>query len=210
MNTKRNYLLLTPGPLSTSETVREAMLQDWCTWDKDYNEGIVTPIRKGLLAIAGLDEDEYTDVLLQGSGTYCVEATIGAAVKPTDKLLILANGAYGKRMAQIAKYYHIDHVLVSLHETELITGEVARRALEENPGITIRKTGDFITLYISRENHLADDGSTKPKEYSLDRNGQIKHKEKMEADDYEVYAKLKEEIENGVKKLNEMYSNIYE
>ena len=40
MNTKRNYLLLTPGPLSTSETVREAMLQDWCTWDKDYNEGI--------------------------------------------------------------------------------------------------------------------------------------------------------------------------
>ena len=120
MNTKRNYLLLTPGPLSTSETVREAMLQDWCTWDKDYNEGIVTPIRKGLLAIAGLDEDEYTDVLLQGSGTYCVEATIGAAVKPTDKLLILANGAYGKRMAQIAEYYHIDHVLISLHETELV------------------------------------------------------------------------------------------
>ena len=136
MNTKRNYLLLTPGPLSTSETVREAMLQDWCTWDKDYNEGIVTPIRKGLLAIAGLDEDEYTDVLLQGRGTYCVEATIGAAVKPTDKLLILANGAYGKRMAQIAEYYHIDHVLVSLHETELVTGEVARKALEANPDIT--------------------------------------------------------------------------
>lgn len=136
MNTKRNYLLLTPGPLSTSETVREAMLQDWCTWDKDYNEGIITPIRKGLLAIAGLDEDEYTDVLLQGSGIYCVEATIGAAVKPTDKLLILANGAYGKRMAQIAEYYHIDHVLVSLHETELVTGEVARKALEANPDIT--------------------------------------------------------------------------
>lgn len=136
MNTKRNYLSLTPGPLSTSETVREAMLQDWCTWDKDYNEGIVTPIRKGLLAIAGLDEDEYTDVLLQGSGTYCVEATIGTAVKPTDKLLILANGAYGKRMAQIAEYYHIDHVLVSLHETELVTGEVARKALEANPDIT--------------------------------------------------------------------------
>lgn len=132
----RNYLLLTPGPLSTSETVREAMLQDWCTWDKDYNEGIVTPIRKGLLAIAGVDGNEYTNVLLQGSGTYCVEATIGAAVGPNDKLLILANGAYGERMAEIARYYHLDHVLVSLHETELITGEVARKALEENPGIT--------------------------------------------------------------------------
>lgn len=132
----RNYLLLTPGPLSTAETVHAAMLQDWCTWDKDYNEGIVTPIRKGLLSIAGLDEKEYTTVLLQGSGTYCVEATIGASVKPTDKLLILANGAYGDRMADIARYYQIDYVQISLHETELITGEVARRALEANPGIT--------------------------------------------------------------------------
>ena len=74
----RNYLLLTPGPLSTSETVKEAMLQDWCTWDKDYNEGIVTVIRKELLEVAGLDEKEYTTVLLQGSGTYGVEATLGA------------------------------------------------------------------------------------------------------------------------------------
>ena len=54
----RNYLLLTPGPLSTSQTVREAMLQDWCTWDKDYNEGIVTVIRKELLEVAGLEEKE--------------------------------------------------------------------------------------------------------------------------------------------------------
>lgn len=133
---ERNYLLLTPGPLSTTETVRKAMLQDWCTWDKDYNEGIVTPLRKGLLEIAGLNPEKYTDVLLQGSGTYCVEATIGAAVRPEDKLLILANGAYGKRMAQIAEYYKINYVLVSLSETELITGEIAQKALEENPDIT--------------------------------------------------------------------------
>ena len=133
---ERNYLLLTPGPLSTSGTVREAMLQDWCTWDKDYNEGIVSPIRKGLLALAGLDEREYTDVLLQGSGTYCVEATIGATVRPTDKLLILANGAYGERMARIADYYGIHYVLVSLRETELVTGEVARVALKAHPDVT--------------------------------------------------------------------------
>ena len=129
-------MLLTPGPLSTSESVRHAMLQDWCTWDKDYNEGIVTPLRHDLLAIAGLDEADYTTVLLQGSGTYCVEATIGATVRPEDKLLILANGAYGKRMAQIADYYKLNYVLVSLGETELVTGEVARKALEANPGVT--------------------------------------------------------------------------
>lgn len=133
---ERNYLLLTPGPLSTSDTVRQTMMQDWCTWDKDYNEGIVTPLRRDLLEIAGLDEAKYTTVLLQGSGTYCVEATIGATVRPADRLLILANGAYGQRMARIADYYGINYSLVSLPETELVTGEVARRALEQYPDVT--------------------------------------------------------------------------
>lgn len=132
----RNYLLLTPGPLSTSETVRQAMLQDWCTWDKDYNEGVVSVIRKDLLEVAGLNENKYTTVLLQGSGTYGVEATIGACVRSSDKLLVVANGAYGKRMAVIAEYYKLNYVLVSLKETELVTAEIVEQALRENPGVT--------------------------------------------------------------------------
>ncbi|MEI3559122.1 MAG: 2-aminoethylphosphonate--pyruvate transaminase [Akkermansia muciniphila] len=131
----RNYLLLTPGPLSTSASVRQAMLQDWCTWDKDYNEGVVTVIREQLLKLAGLDE-EYTTVLLQGSGTYAVEATLSCAVRPQDKLLIVANGAYGKRMGDIARRHGLDHVLVSLKETAPVTPEAVRRALEEHPDIT--------------------------------------------------------------------------
>ena len=81
------YILLTPGPLTTSETVKEAMLTDWCTWDADYNVHIVEEIRKSLVALATKQTDEYTSVLLQGSGTYCVEAVIGSTVKPGDKLL---------------------------------------------------------------------------------------------------------------------------
>lgn len=46
------YLLLTPGPLTTSETVKEAMMTDWCTWDADYNVHIVEEIRKSLVALA--------------------------------------------------------------------------------------------------------------------------------------------------------------
>lgn len=134
----RNYLLLTPGPLSTSQTTREAMLHDWCTWDKDYNEGIVTPIREELLRLAGQDpfDTEYTTVLLQGSGTYGVEAALTCSVKPTDKLLIVSNGAYGDRMAEIARYAGLPHVQVSLKETEQVTPEIVGKALADNPGIT--------------------------------------------------------------------------
>ena len=73
------YILLTPGPLSTSKTVRQAMLRDWCTWDDDYNLGVVQVIRQKLveLATASQHQAEYTSVLMQGSGTFAVESRIG-------------------------------------------------------------------------------------------------------------------------------------
>lgn len=82
--------------------------------------------------------------------------------------------------------------------------------LKDNLDVTIRKTNDFITLYLSKGNHTINDSSPQIREYSLDKNGQIKHKEKMDTVDYEIYDQLKDEIANGVKKLNEMYSNLYE
>lgn len=84
------YILLTPGPLTTSQTVKEAMLTDWCTWDEDYNLHIVEEIRKSLVSLATQHTGDYTSILLQGSGTYCVEAVIGSVIKPADKLLILS------------------------------------------------------------------------------------------------------------------------
>jgi len=106
------YILLTPGPLSTSPTVRAALLRDWCTWDDDYNLGIVTPIREGLVKIASATKPEdYTAVLMQGSGTFSVEAMIGTAVPADGKLLVLANGEYGNRLGRIAQTLKINTVV---------------------------------------------------------------------------------------------------
>lgn len=109
MNLDNPYILLTPGPLSTSPTVRSAMLRDWCTWDDDYNLGVVTPIREGLVKLAtSLKPQDYTTVLMQGSGTFSVEAMIGSAVARDGRLLVLANGEYGNRLGRIAKTLGID------------------------------------------------------------------------------------------------------
>ncbi|MBN8456473.1 MAG: 2-aminoethylphosphonate--pyruvate transaminase [Verrucomicrobia bacterium] len=106
------YLLLTPGPLSTSPTVRQAMLRDWCTWDDDYNVGVVTPIREGLVKLATATRpQDYTTVLMQGSGTFSVEAMIGTAVPRDGKLLVLANGEYGNRLGRIAITLGIETVI---------------------------------------------------------------------------------------------------
>lgn len=132
----RPYLLLTPGPLTTTETVKSAMMSDWCTWDKDYNEGIVEVIRKGLVELATSRPEEYTAVLMQGSGTFCVEATLGSVVRPEDYLLVAANGAYGKRMGTIAEYYKLNCHVMKFEETEAVNPQALDEYLETHPDVT--------------------------------------------------------------------------
>ena len=97
-----DYKLLTPGPLTTTETVKKEMMFDHCTWDDDYKQ-ITQKIRKELLKLAHVSEEEYTAVLMQGSGTFGVESVIGSSVGDQEKILVCANGAYGERMAEIAQ-----------------------------------------------------------------------------------------------------------
>ncbi|MDR2753636.1 MAG: 2-aminoethylphosphonate--pyruvate transaminase [Oscillospiraceae bacterium] len=130
------YILLTPGPLSTSKGVRNALLRDWCTWDADYNEEIVQNIRRRLVAIATDRTDEYTVVLMQGSGSFSVEATLGSAVPRDGKILLITNGAYGKRMVQIAKVLQINYIEYALPEIEAPDPERVATLLAENPDIT--------------------------------------------------------------------------
>lgn len=132
----RPYLLLTPGPLTTSETVKTAMMTDWCTWDEDYNVHIVEEIRTGLVKMATKKIDEYTAILMQGSGTYSVEATLGSVITPKHKLLILSNGAYGDRMGNIAEYHGMNYDMLAFEETEQVSVEYVDDYLAHNAEIT--------------------------------------------------------------------------
>lgn len=134
MNLDNPYLLLTPGPLSTTPTVRKAMLRDWCTWDADYNE-IVQKIRSGLLAI-GKASDEYTAVLMQGSGSFSVEAVLWTALTPQSHLLIVSNGAYGQRMAKMASMMGAKSTLLPFAENTRPSVEAVEEALSSKKGIT--------------------------------------------------------------------------
>ena len=98
-----NYKLLTPGPLTTSKTVKEEMMVDHCTWDNDYKQ-ITQWIRGELLELAHVSPEEYTAVLMQGSGTFGVESAITSSVGRDGKVLILSNGAYGERQEDICKH----------------------------------------------------------------------------------------------------------
>jgi 2-aminoethylphosphonate-pyruvate transaminase len=129
------YLLLTPGPLSTSKTVKAAMLKDWCTWDNDYND-LVQSIRFRLVELATHETDQYTSVLMQGSGTFSVESVIGSVVPEGGKLLVITNGAYGQRMVQIAKILKISYEVYDVNEQTIPEPFVVERMLTDDISIT--------------------------------------------------------------------------
>lgn len=133
-----DYLLLTPGPLSTTATVRAAMLQDSCTWDADYNQGVVEPIRRELVRLATGPEyqSDYSAVLLQGSGSYVVESVLGSAIGVDECLLIINNGAYGARMGEMARCLGLRHHQLDCGETTRPEPAAIEAMLACHPEIT--------------------------------------------------------------------------
>jgi 2-aminoethylphosphonate-pyruvate transaminase len=128
------YLLLTPGPLSTSKAVKAAMLRDWCTWDADYN-GLVQNLRVRLVKLATAAPG-YTAALMQGSGTFAVESTVGSLLPQDGTLMVLANGAYGLRIAKIAGYLKIPCVLVDFGEVAPVDPGRVAAELAAHPEVT--------------------------------------------------------------------------
>jgi 2-aminoethylphosphonate-pyruvate transaminase len=126
--------LLTPGPLTTSATVKSAMLHDWGSRDAGFI-AINNRMRRRLVDLIGGGED-FTTVPMQGSGTFAVEAMLGSFVGRKDKLLILINGAYGKRMAKICEYYHRTVALLEWPEDQPVDPVRVKQALDADPAIT--------------------------------------------------------------------------
>ena len=129
------YKLLTPGPLTTTETVKEEMLFDHCTWDDDYKQ-ITQRIRAGLLKLGHVSEPEYTAVLMQGSGTFGVESVLTSVVGREDKVLIAANGAYGLRMTDICRHAGVNYTLYEQSNDKQPDPERIAALLAEDPAVT--------------------------------------------------------------------------
>jgi 2-aminoethylphosphonate-pyruvate transaminase len=100
-NFSRDPILLTPGPLTTSLATKTAMLRDWGSWDSGFN-AVTGIVRERLLAVVEA-AGSHVCVPMQGSGTFAVEAAVNTLVPRDGHLLVLINGAYGRRLAKLAQ-----------------------------------------------------------------------------------------------------------
>lgn len=132
-NDKRE-ILLTPGPLTTTETVREAMMKDWGSRDANFI-ALTARVRERLVDIAGGGAD-LAAVPLQGSGTFALEAAVGTFVPRDGKLLVVINGAYGHRIAQIAEILGRSVTMLETAEDDPSDPDDVAAVLAHDPDIT--------------------------------------------------------------------------
>ena len=134
---QKQKILFTPGPLTTSRTVKEAMMEDMGSRDHAFMSA-VKAIRNGLLKLAQVSKEEgYECVIIQGSGTFGIESVISSVVSQQDVLLVLANGAYGERIVNMANVHRLHFLTLRFEENEIVSPSHVEDFLSVHPEITM-------------------------------------------------------------------------
>ena len=130
----KDPILLTPGPLTTTLQTKQAQLRDYGSRDIAFIEmtaGLVTQLNDILHG-----GDDHACVLMQGSGTFSVEAALGTLVPKTGHILVCINGEYGKRIAKICEIIQRRHKILSTAEDQPTTAKMVDEALAADPSLT--------------------------------------------------------------------------
>lgn len=139
MQIKRN-ILLNPGPATTTDTVKLAqVVPDICPREKEFAE-LMKKLRSDLLKIVHADPREYTAVLFCGSGTMNIDVCINSLLPEGKKVLIVNNGAYSSRAAEICEYYGLPHINLKFPVDQIPDLLEIEETLKQNPDIALVHT----------------------------------------------------------------------
>ena len=139
MNIKRN-VLLNPGPSTTTDTVKMAqVVPDICPREKEFG-GLMKELREDLVKIVHGDLNKYTSVLFCGSGTINIDVCINSLLPEGKKVLVVNNGAYSERAAEICKYYGLPHINLKFPIDQRPDLKLVEETLKENPDIALVHT----------------------------------------------------------------------
>ncbi|TQV76368.1 2-aminoethylphosphonate--pyruvate transaminase [Denitrobaculum tricleocarpae] len=131
---ENHEFLLTPGPLTTSKSVKAAMQRDWGSWDQPFID-LTAEICTGLNTMAG-GGDDFVCVPIQGSGTFAVEAMLGTMVPRGGHCAVLVNGAYGERIVKILEVMGRCCTILRSPETKAYDVAALDEALRDDCTIT--------------------------------------------------------------------------
>ncbi|MCZ6558767.1 MAG: 2-aminoethylphosphonate--pyruvate transaminase [SAR324 cluster bacterium] len=131
----RDKALYTPGPLSTSQTVKQAMQRDLGSRDTTFI-ALIQEIRERLLEIGEVAGKGYKTIIVQGSGTFGIEAVLGSITPPDGHWLVIVNGSYGRRIVEINRVLGIQTTVLEFPENKKPSVAEVAASLDKDPTIT--------------------------------------------------------------------------
>lgn len=136
LNIKRN-VLLNPGPATTTDTVKMAQIvPDICPREKEFADRMAQ-FRKDILGVVHADPNEYTSVLFCGSGTICIDVCVNSLLPEGRKMLIVDNGAYSSRAAEVCRCYGLPHIDLKSSVNDIPDLKAIEEALEADSDIAV-------------------------------------------------------------------------
>lgn len=136
LNIRRN-VLLNPGPATTTDTVKMAQIvPDICPREKEFADRMAQ-FRKDILGVVHADPNEYTSVLFCGSGTICIDVCVNSLLPEGRKMLIVDNGAYSSRAAEVCRCYGLPHIDLKSSVYDIPDIKTIEEALEAAPDIAV-------------------------------------------------------------------------
>lgn len=133
---KRN-VLLNPGPATTTDTVKMAqVVPDICPREAEF-VAVMDGLSKDLLKIVHADSNKYTAVLFCGSGTINIDVCLNSLLPANKKALIINNGAYSARAAEVCEYYNLPYINLKFKADEPPNLALVEQTLKENPDIAL-------------------------------------------------------------------------
>ena len=140
METIKRNILLNPGPSTTTDTVKMAqVVPDICPREKEFGD-IMRQMRSDLVKIVHGDPEKYTSVLFCGSGTINIDVCINSLLPEGKKILIINNGAYSTRAAEVCEYYGLPFIDLKFPVDSLPDLAEIEKTLKENPDIALVHT----------------------------------------------------------------------
>lgn len=139
LNIKRN-VLLNPGPATTTDTVKMAQIvPDICPREKEFGS-MMKKMREDLVRIVHGDPEKYTAVLFCGSGTINIDVCINSLLPADKKVLVVNNGAYSTRAAEVCEYYGLPFIDLKFPIDDVPDLGVIEETLKANPDIALVHT----------------------------------------------------------------------
>ena len=125
---KKSDLLMIPGPTPLPDAVREVMSKPAIGHRSAEFKDILSRV---FPALQWIFQSKNSVFLYTASGTGAMEAALSNTLNPGDKILVLANGVFSHRWAEIAKTLGLDVEVLTVAMGEAHTPELLAAHLKD-------------------------------------------------------------------------------